>query len=194
MPEIEQSVTRRLQESLAAFESTYQVNELEFLVEDTIQPRTGRVLETACSGLTWDHRSQGLLLAWKAYSDRKREIIVWVLCSGEENTTVEEGRLVTWEIEDIAKEFSRSQGLVPELVMCLEKAVESFSNLESLVAEYDCFHSEDYEEEGHIVIRVTVSSSQDTAFKDYGTFNEWILENIADANLERFVVAVRRRG
>lgn len=193
MPEIEQSVRRRLQESLGELENTYQVNEFEFLVEDTSEPGVRRVLETACSKFTWDHLSQGLLLAWKAYSDRKREI-VWFLSNAEENTTVEEIRPVTWEIEDIAKEFSRSRGLVPELVMCLEKAEESFSNLESLIAEYDCFHSEDYEEEGHIVIRVTVSSSQDTAFEDYDTFNDWMFENIADDSLECFVVTVRRRG
>jgi len=192
MSEIEQSVTHRLERSLEELKNTYQVNELKFLVEDT-SSGIGRVLETACSGLRWAHLSQGLLLAWKAYSDRKREI-VWILRIADENTTVEEVRPVTWEIEDIAKEFSRSQGLVPELVMCLEQAVECFSNLKSLVAEYDCFHSEDYEEEGHIVIRVTVSSSQDTAFEDYDTFNEWMLENIADASLERFVVVVRRRG
>lgn len=193
MPEIEQDFGRHLQESLAELENTSQVNELEFPAEDTSDSGLKRFLGTVCAGPMWDELSQGLLLAWKAYSDRKREI-VWFLSSQEEATTVEEARPVTWEIEDIAKEFLRNRELVPELVMCLEKAQDSFSNLESLIAEYDCFHSEDCEEEGHIVIRVTVSSSQDTAFEDYDTFNEWMLENIADDSLECFVVAVRRRG
>lgn len=193
MSEIKQDFGRHLQKSLAELENTYQVNELDFLAEDTSDSGLKRFLGTVCAGLMWDDLSQVLLLAWKAYSDRKREI-VWFLSSQEEATTVKEARPVTWEIEDIAKEFLRNRGLVPELVMCLEKAQDSFSNLESLIAGYDCFHSEDYEEEGHIVIRVTVSSSQDTAFEDYDTFNEWMLENIADDNLECFVVAVRRRG
>lgn len=201
MPEVENKINSQLQESLGELENAYQVNEfVYFLAEDTIDLSLKQFMGTVCASIMWNDASHGIFLSRKALSDSRREI-VWFLSnqakdttvsSQEEGATVEDNPPITWAVEDIAKEFSKNHGLIPDLIRCLEKARKSFSNLENLVAEYDCFHSEDYEEEGHIVIRITVSSSQDTAFNEYDSYNEWMMENISDEILDSFVVTVRR--
>jgi hypothetical protein len=191
MPDIEYNIGRQLQKSLRELGNTYQFNELEFLTENTNDSNIRWSSETICYGLDLN---QNILLAKKEYSDRKKEIVVWFFNTYPESTTIGEDQLITWEIEDIAKEFARNYGLIPDLLECLNEASNHFSNIESLVAEYDCFHVEDYKEEGHIVIRLTVGSSQETAFNEYDTFNEWILENINDDSLEHFVVSIRRKA
>ncbi len=120
--------------------------------------------------------------------------IIRYLMALEWETTLSKDEPVTWEIGEIAKKFCENYGLLDELVICLNQAQITFSNLQSLIAEYDCFHADDYEEDGHIVIRVAVSSDQDNAFKEYDIYNNWMAENITDEGLEHFVVVVRRIG
>ena len=103
---------------------------------------------------------------------------------------------VTSEFEGIADnaciEFCNTRGLVPELRKCLNEAEVIFSNMQTLAVEYDCFPADEYEEEGHLVIRVEVDSDQDTAFREYDLFVDWMLENIADDKLNFFVLTVNR--
>jgi hypothetical protein len=87
-------------------------------------------------------------------------------------------------------EFCNSHGLIPDLRNCLDRAKLAFSNRQSLSAEYDRFDQDEYEEDGHVVIRIEVNSDQETAFKEYDAFTDWMLDNITDDNLDSFVVRV----
>jgi hypothetical protein len=182
---------RQLKDTLDGLENALTLSKIGIWAEDTTEPSSGRRENTFCSSFEWDDLKQMLLLAYKGYYDTKREI-VWFLTTLQEATTVEKNRPLTWEIEEIAKEFCKTHGLIPELVKCLNQVESIFSNIQSLVAEYDCFHVEDYEEEGHIVIRVDVRSDQDTAFREYDALNQWMIENISDGSLECFVLTVSR--
>jgi len=162
-------------------------------VENTTDPIFEQLQSTFSFGFVWDDLKQMVLLAYKEYSDTRREIVL-SLTTPQQDTTIKGERLVVCQVEEIAKEFCRSHGLIVDLIKCLNQAQVIFSNIQSFVAEYDCFHSEDYEEEGHIVIRVTVSSDQDNVFKEYDIYNKWMVENITDEGLEHFVVVVRRSG
>jgi len=96
------------------------------------------------------------------------------------------------ECDSRCVEFCNSHGLIPDLEKCMSEAKILFSNIQSLSAEYDCFDQDEYEEDGHVVIRIEVGSDQETAFKEYDTFTNWMLDNINDDNLDSFVVTVHR--
>jgi hypothetical protein len=104
--------------------------------------------------------------------------------------------LVTFEFEGIADdaciEFCNTHGLISDLRKCINEAKYMFSNMQRLVTEYDCYPIDEYEEEGHIVIRVEVDSDQNTAFREYDKFIGWMLNEIADDNLGFFVLTVNR--
>lgn len=150
-----------------------------------------RLESTFYSILAGDEFEDQVVLAYKQYSDQKREI-VRTLTTPTRHATTEEDRTVTWEVDEITKEFCKTKGLIPDLVECLNQAEFIFTDIRSLVAEYDCFQSDDYEEDGHIAIRIEVDSNQDTAFREYDALNEWMLENLGDDGLEYFAVVVRR--
>ena len=101
---------------------------------------------------------------------------------------------VTSEFEGIANdaciEFCNTHSLISDLRKCLNKAEIMFPNRQSLSAEYDRFNQDEYEEDGHVVIRIEVSSGQEAAFKEYDVFTDWMLDNITDDNLDSFVVRV----
>jgi hypothetical protein len=173
-------------------ENALNLRKVGIWVENTTDPGFGQLQSTFSFGFVVEGMEQMVLLAYKENNDARREIVL--LTTPQQDTTIKEERLVVWQLEEIAKEFCKSRRLIADLIKCGDQAQVIFSNIQSLVAEYDCFHSEDYEEEGHIVIRVTVSSDQDTAFKEYETYNKWMMENITDEGLEHFVVVVRRIG
>ena len=184
---------RQLKNSLGELENAHKISTVGMWAEDASELNLEELKDTLSPLFVREDFKELILLAYKEYSHTKKEI-VWSLTRAQTKTTVEEDRPVTWEVEDIAKEFCKTYGLIPDLIGCLNQAEIVFSNIQSLVAEYDCFHADDYEEEGHIVIRVEISSDQETAFREYDAFNDWMLENISDDNLEYFVVAVRRTG
>jgi hypothetical protein len=176
---------------LNELENAYNINRERMWAEVATDAKSDQIESTFYSITLADELQDLVVLAYKQYHDQKREI-VRSLTTPTNDTTSEEERLVTWKVEDIAAEFCRTKGLIPDLIACLNQAEIGFSEIESIVAEYDCFHSDDYEEEGHIVIRIDVNSNQDTAFKEYEDYNGWMLENTGDKGLEYFIVTVRR--
>jgi len=111
-------------------------------------------------------------------------------------TTVQEDWPIADEFEDVASnaciDFCNSRGLINDLRNCLQQIDIVFSNVQNVSAEYDCFDADEYEEEGHIVLRVEVSSDQETAFREYDVLTNWMLENIKDENLDFFILTVSR--
>lgn len=100
------------------------------------------------------------------------------------------------QFEDIADdaciEFCDAHGLISDLRKCINQAKDIFSNRQNLMAKYGRYPIDEYEEEGHIIIRVEVDSDQDTAFREYDKFVGWMLDTIADENLDFFVLTVNR--
>lgn len=109
---------------------------------------------------------------------------------------VKEKTEIVSEFEKIASaaciEFCNSHGLIPDLRNCLDRAKLAFSNRQSLSAEYDRFDQDEYEEDGHVVIRLEVSSDQETAFKEYDAWVDWTVDNIKPNNIGRFTLTIRR--
>lgn len=186
-------MAQQLEHSLAELENAHNISKTEFWAEDATDLSLEQIKNTLCYSFVREDVKQLMFLAYKKYADTKKEI-VWSITRSRVDTGIEEDRLVTWEVEEIAKEFCKNHGLIPDLIKCLNQAEAIFTDIQSLVAEYDCFHVDDYEEEGHIVIRVEVSSDQQTALGEYDALNNWMLENMSDDNLEYFVVTVRRTG
>lgn len=88
--------------------------------------------------------------------------------------------------------FCNTYSLISDLRKCLNEAKVAFSKRQSLMAEYDCFDEDEYEEDGHVVIRVKVNSDEKTALEEYNYFTDWMLDNISDDNLDFFFVTVSR--
>lgn len=86
------------------------------------------------------------------------------------------------EFEGIASEecitFCNSRGLISSLRSCLEAAKRFFSNRKRLTAELDYFQDEGTEDDGHVVIRLVLESSPETAFREYRSWVEWFVANI----------------
>ena len=120
------------------------------------------------------------------------ELTLPISASGEWDTEY----FIDAQLEDIADdaciEFCNTHGLISDLRKCLDQAKDTFLNRLSLKAEYDCYPIDEYEEEGHITIRVEVDSDQDTAFREYDKFVGWMLDKITDDNLDFFVLTVNR--
>jgi len=184
-------VERQLKNSLGELENAYKISKVGMWAQDAGELNLEELKGTITPFFGREDFKELILLAYKEYSHTKKEI-VWSLTRSQAKTTVEEDRPVTWEVEDIAKDFCRTHGLIPDLIRCLNRAETIFSHIQSLVAEYDCFHADDYEEDGHIVIRIEVASDQETSFDQYDTLKNWMLENISDDNMDFFVLTVRR--
>lgn len=185
--ELEQSLTIPLGE----LENAYNINRERMWAANATSVKIEQVESTFYSISVSDELGDLVVLAYKQYYDQKRDI-VRSLTTPTRDTMSEEDRPITWEVDDIAAEFCKTKSLIPDLIACLNQVEITFSDIQNIVAEYDCFHSDDYEEEGHIVIRIDASSNQDTAFKEYDIFNDWMLENLSDDGLENFIVTVRR--
>lgn len=185
--ELEQSLTIPLGE----LENAYNINRERMWAAAATSVKIEQVESTFYSISVSDELGDLVVLAYKQYYDQKRDI-VRSLTTPTRDTMSEEDRPITWEVDDIAAEFCKTKSLIPDLIACLNQVEITFSDIQNIVAEYDCFHSDDYEEEGHIVIRIDASSNQDTAFKEYDIFNDWMLENLSDDGLENFIVTVRR--
>lgn len=93
---------------------------------------------------------------------------------------------------DQCLEFCNSHGLISDLRKCLNEAKKIFSNISNLKAEYDRFPADEYEEDGHVVLKVEVDSDQDTAFREYDDYTAWMMDNISDENLDFFILTVVR--
>ena len=184
-------MVRELENSLRGLESARSVAIITTWIEGTADPSPSQSEHTTYFRFAGDEAIHVVLLAYKGYYEARTEIVS-TITAPQGDTKTEERHIVGWEVEDIARQFCGSRGLIPDLIACLNEAETIFSNLRSLVAEYDCFHADDYEEEGHIVIRAAVDSDQETALRDYDALNEWMLDNISDDNLDFFVVTVRR--
>jgi hypothetical protein len=100
------------------------------------------------------------------------------------------------ELENIANpaciEFCNTRGLTQDLKKCICKAKVIFSSRCNLTAEYECFPVDEYEEEGHITIKVVIDCNQATAFQKYDAFTEWMLDNIGADKLSCFILKVER--
>lgn len=184
-------IARQLEESLGELENAHNISAIGIRVEDTADPSFGQLKNTFCSGFMCDDLRQTALLAYIEYFNTRREIVL-SLTTPQINTTIKEDRPVTWEVEEIAKGFCKTHGLIPDLIKCLNQAEVIFSNIQNLVAEYDCFQVDDYKEDGHIVIRVEVDSDQKTVFQEYNIWTDWMLDNISDDKLDYFILTVSR--
>jgi len=89
-------------------------------------------------------------------------------------------------------EFCKAHGILVQFNNCLDKAVALFSNVVSVSADYDRFPPDECEDEGHVAIGIEVRSDQDTAFRDYERYGDWMLDNIAPAASRFFVVTFNR--
>ena len=184
-------VEQRLEVPLGELENAYNISKAMMWGTRATGLNVEQREDTVCSLLVGDEFEDLVVLAYKQYSDHKREI-VRSLTTPKRHTITEVDEPVTWEVDEIAAQFCKTKGLIPKLVACLNQAEVTFTNIERLVAEYDCFQSDDYEEDGHIAIRIEVGSDQDTAFTQYDALNDWMLENLSDDKLDLFVLTVRR--
>lgn len=98
----------------------------------------------------------------------------------------------TETITNECKEFCESHRITSDLAKCLSQAKVIFSNIWNLAAEYECFPADEYEEEGHIVIKLEVDSDQDTVFSEYDAFVDWMSDHIDDQALDLFILSVNR--
>lgn len=115
----------------------------------------------------------------------------------EEDTTIVEDWPVAREFEGIASEecitFCNSRGLISNLRSCLEAAKRFFSNRKRLTAELDYFQDEGTEDEGHVVIRLVLESSPETAFREYHSWVEWFVASIEPGHRNLFTLTFTRR-
>ncbi len=116
----------------------------------------------------------------------------------EEDTTIVEDWPVAREFEGIASEecitFCNSRGLISSLRSCLEAAKRFFSNRKRLTAELDYFQDEGTEDEGHVVIRLVLESSPETAFREYRSWVEWFVASIEPDHRNLFTLTFTRRS
>ncbi len=188
---VKAEIAHELKHSLDELQNAYNISKAGMWAPDSTDFSMEQLKDTISVSFVREGIQQVIVLIYKEYSDTKKEI-VRSLTKEQIDTSICEEPSVTWKVEEIAKEFSKAHGLIPDLIRCLNQAENTFSNIQSLVAEYDCFHADDYEEEGHIVIRIEVASDQETAFDQYDALNDWMLENISDDNLDFFVLTIRR--
>lgn len=94
--------------------------------------------------------------------------------------------------DDSCIEFCNAHGLISDLRKLINKAKEAFSKRQKISAEYDRFPADEFEEEGHVVLKIDVSSDQDTAFREYDEFTDWIYDNVNDDNQDFFILSVNR--
>lgn len=96
------------------------------------------------------------------------------------------------EIPHDCRQFCETHEILAALRACMAKARDIFSNCVSVTAEYDRFPPDEYEEEGHVVVRVEVKSSQDQAFQDYGEYVDWMSENLPDDKADLLIITFSR--
>jgi len=184
-------VEQRLEVPLRELENAYNISKAMMWAARVTGLNAEQLGDTFCSLLVGDEFEDLVVLAYKQYSDHKREI-VRSLTTPKRHTMTDVGEPVTWEVDEIAAQLCKTKGLIPDLVACLNQAEVTFTNIERLVAEYDCFHADEYEEDGHVSIKVQVRSDQETAFKQCDALNDWMLENLSDDKLDFFVLTIRR--
>jgi hypothetical protein len=90
------------------------------------------------------------------------------------------------------KEFCESRGLVSVLQKYIDRVKEMFSNIVSLSADVDYFMDDESSDEGHIAIRVEVTSDQKTSLAEYDKWVDWVISNIAVEQRGFFTLVVRR--
>ena len=188
-------MTDVLEQSLNELENAHSLSFNSALSGNTIDHSHGGISGTYIIASEAD---QSLLLLWRRhlYHDMIRIITQTQKTKRAGTAHEEEDWPVTSEFEGIADdtcvEFCNAHGLISDLRKCINEAKDMFSNRQNLVAEYNCYPIDEYEEEGHIVIRVEVDSDQDTAFQEYDKFVGWMLDEIVDDNLDFFVLTVDR--
>ena len=129
-----------------------------------------------------------------------------VVCAGmsprkttqEEDTTHLDEWPVAVEFEGIATDecisFCNSNGSISCLRSCFEAAKRLFSNIKELRAELDCFQDEGTRDEGHVVIRLVLGSSQETAFREYRSWVEWFVTHCEPHQRELFTLSFTRKA
>jgi hypothetical protein len=186
------TITPELKNSLDALENAHNITRIGAWLEDTTHREFGEYVIITSDLYNWAG-AKYLYKNAKVYCDIAAEVIKSHLI---QDKGTEEDWPVTSEFEGMADDacvgFCNSHGLLPDLRKCLSEANNIFLDLQNLTAEYDCFPADEYEEDGHIVIEVEVSSDQDTAFREYDAYTDWLIDNISDDNLKYFVVTVRR--
>jgi hypothetical protein len=89
-------------------------------------------------------------------------------------------------------EFCHTKGLISVRDDCLRKAREVFSNIEKLYAELDNYQDDESEDSEHVVIRLEVTSNQQTMLDQYDRMVSWMAENIAPKDSGYFTLTVER--
>ena len=98
-------------------------------------------------------------------------------------------------IESVSKEcleFCDSHGLTSILADCLSKAKELFTSRIKISADLDYFREDQAENNPHVVIRVEVSSDQQTAIGEYDQFVCWMATEISPSDSQHFTITVKR--
>ena len=110
---------------------------------------------------------------------------------------VKEKTEIVSEFERIASaaciEFCNSHGLISDLRKCLNETKKNFSNRKSLCAELGYFEDELSTDEGHVVIRLEVTSDSQMVSAEYNAWVNWMVDNISPNNVGMFTLTIRRR-
>lgn len=124
--------------------------------------------------------------------------MVALYATQEQDTNIESDWPVAKEFDGVATDdcitFCNSRGLIPCLRSCLEAIEGFFSNRKKLTAELDYFQEDNTEDEGHVVFRLVLDSSQETAFKEYSLWVEWFVTNVRPDDRTLFTLTFTRRA
>lgn len=103
---------------------------------------------------------------------------------------------VSQEFEGIATdsclEFCNAQGLIDALRSCIKQAKAIFSDIETISAELDYFEDEDVVDDGHVVLRLQVKSSQATVLNEYDDWIDWKVDNLSANTRGYFTLTFHR--
>jgi len=112
------------------------------------------------------------------------------------DTAEQDGWPVSQEFEGIATdsclEFCNAQGLIDALRSCIKQAKVVFSNIESVLAELDCFEDEGMIDDGHVVLRLKVKSCQNDVLDEYDDWIDWKVANLSTSERGYFTLTFHR--
>ncbi len=126
------------------------------------------------------------------------EIIENGMCQEEHyaDTAEQDDWPVLQEFEGISLgsylEFCNANGLVDALRSCIKQAKVIFSDIETISAELDYFEDEDVVDDGHVVLRLQVKSSQATVLDEYDDWIDWKVDNLSANTRGYFTLTFHR--
>lgn len=88
-----------------------------------------------------------------------------------------------------AWDFILNHNLVNTLENCIKAIGDTFTGLLRCDVEKDYF---EWEEDGHIVFRLELDSTQEQTFIDYNKWNEWVVNNLEGEELIHFTLSFCR--